>query len=199
MQFGMAFDSVRRCAVVMGGLYGGNWDLNPLNGSDTWELMYLDTPLINVQPASQYRAAGDTAAFNVNAVAPYGSTLSYQWYSGAVPLTDGGRISGAHSPTLRIANVNAGDAGQYQALISAACGSMYSVPAILTTDPSLQIFSAQQGAAQLVWAAANLVLEQADQLSGPWSAVPGASSPFDLTLSGAGKFFRLNTNSPAGP
>ena len=137
--------------------------------------------------------------FTVNAVAPYGSTLSYDWYFGAVPLSDGARISGAHSPTLRITNVSAADAGQYQARISATCGTISTVPAFLTTDPRLQIFSAQQGSAELVWSAANLVLEQADAVTGPWSTVSGATSPFDLTLNGPEKFFRLNTNSPAGP
>ncbi len=197
--FGMAFGRERRAAVVTGGYYNSSPGLNPLNASDTWELMYLDTPLINDQPASQYRAPGDTAVFNVNAVAPYGSTLTYDWFFGAVPLNDGGRISGVHSPTLQIANVNPSDAGQYQARISAACGTIYTVPAILTTDPRLQIFSASQGSAQLVWSAANLVLQQADSAVGPWTTVPGATSPFDLTLNGPGKFFRLNTNSPAGP
>lgn len=196
--FGMAFDSARRAAVVMGGYYNGP-GLNPLNGSDTWELLYLDTPLINDQPASQYRAPGDTAVFTVNAVAPYGSALTYDWYFGGAPLNNGGRISGAHSPTLQIANVNAGDAGKYQGHISAPCGTVLTAPAILTTDPRLQIFSAQQGSAQLVWSAANLVLEQADAVIGPWSVVAGATSPFDLTLNGPGKFFRLNTNSLAGP
>ncbi|HWV99090.1 MAG TPA: kelch repeat-containing protein [Candidatus Acidoferrum sp.] len=196
--FGMVFDSVRRAAMVMGGYYNGP-GLNPLNGSDTWELMYLDTPLINDQPASQYRAPGGTAVFAVNAVAPYGSTLTYNWYFATNALNDGGRISGSHSPTLRIANVHSSDGGQYQARISAACGTISTLPAILTTDPRLQIFSAQQGSAQLVWSAANLVLEQADTVTGPWSVVSGASSPFDLTLNGPGKFFRLNTNSPAGP
>src|SRR4029077_3717602 len=105
----------------------------------------------------------------------------------------------SHSPTLRIANVHSSDGGQYQARISAACGTISTLPANLTTDPRLQIFSAQQGSAQLVWSAANLVLEQADTVTGPWSVVSGASSPFDLTLNGPGKFFRLNTNSPAGP
>lgn len=193
--FGMAFDWWRRATIVMGGYYNGP-GLNPLNGSDTWELMYLDTPLINDQPASQYRAPGDIAVFNVNAVAPYGSTLTYDWYFGRAPLSDGGRISGAHSPTLRIANVNPGDAGQYQARISAACGTISTVPAILTTDPGLQIFSAQLGAAQLVWSAANLVLQQADSAAGPWTTLPAATSPFDLSFQGPAKFFRLASPAP---
>jgi hypothetical protein len=73
------------------------------------------------------------------------------------------------------------------------------VPAILTTDPRLQIFSANNGAAQLVWSAANLILEQADDVTGYRSVVSGANSPLDLTLNNPGKFFRLNTNFPAGP
>jgi hypothetical protein len=194
-QFAMAFDSARRAAVVMGGFYNGP-GLNPLNGSDTWELMYLDTPLINDQPPSQYCAPGDTAVFKVNAIAPYGSTLTYQWYFGAIPLNESGRISGTHSPTLRVANVTPADAGQYQALISAACGTIYTTPAILTTDPRLQIFTPELGSAQLVWSAANLVLQQADFPGGPWTTVPGATSPFDLSLQGPSTFFRLALPGP---
>jgi hypothetical protein len=195
----MAFDSARRAAVVMGGYYGGAAGLNPLNGSDTWELMYLDTPLINQQPASQYRAPGDTAVFTVNAVAPYGSALSYDWYFGAVPLSNGGRISGAHSATLQIANVSASDVGQYRARISAPCGTIYTVPAILTTNAKLQIFRLSQDSGQLLWSAAGLILQQGDSVLGPWTTLGSATSPYDVTFQNAPKFFRLNTNSPAGP
>jgi len=191
---GLAFDSARRAAVMMGGYYGGA-GLNPLNGSDTWELRYLDTPLINQQPASQYRAPGDTAVFTVDAVAPYGSALSYDWYFGNVALSNGGRISGAHSATLQIANVSASDAGSYQARISAPCGSLETAPAILTTDPKLQIFSSGEGL-QLLWSAPGLVLQQADSITGPWTTVEGATSPYDLTVQGPKKFFRLNAGSP---
>lgn len=190
----MAFDSARRCAVLMGGYYGGP-GINPLNGSDTWELMYLEAPLINDQPASQYRAPGDTAVFNVNAVGPQGTKLSYDWYFGAVPLSDGGRISGAHSATLRVANVNANDSGQYQVRISSTCGSIYSIPAILTTSSGLQIFTAQN-TFTLIWALPSVVLEQADTPAGPWSQVLGATSPYDISIESPGKFFRLRSTGP---
>lgn len=190
---GMAFDSARRAATVMGGYYGGA-GLNPLNGSDTWELMYLDSPLINEQPASQYRAPGDTAVFTVNAVAPYGSTLSYDWYYGNTTLSNGGRISGAHSATLQIANVSAADEGQYHARISAPCGTISTVPAILTTNAKLQIFGLSQNSGQLLWSVSGLVLQQADSLAGPWITVAGAASPYNLIFEGPTRFFRLNGN-----
>jgi hypothetical protein len=189
-QHAMAFDSARHATVLQGGRY-----LADPVGNDTWELLDVDTPLINEQPASQYRLSGDTAVFNVAAVGPTGTSLKYDWFFGAVPLTDGGRFSGAHSPTLTIANVTAADAGQYQARISNDCATIYSSPAVLTTDPRLQIFSSVNSIT-LVWASSSAVLQEADSLVGPWTPVPGATSPFDVAAQGVGKFFRL---APTGP
>jgi len=42
-----------------------------------------------------------------------GGTISYQWYKGGAMLFDGGRVSGAASKVLRIANASAADAGDY--------------------------------------------------------------------------------------
>jgi hypothetical protein len=187
----MSFDSARNAAVLMGGLYGAG-----TVGNETWELLDVDLPLINEQPSSQYRAPGDTAVFSISAVGPFGTGLSYDWFYGAVPLNDGGRISGAHSATMSIANVSASDAGQYQVRISNDCGTIYSVPAVLTTNPGLQIFSSAN-AVTLTWSAANVVLQQADSLAGPWTVVAGATSPFDVAAAvGPAKFFRLV---PTGP
>jgi hypothetical protein len=187
----MAFDSARHAAVLMGGTY-----IYPnLVGNETWELLDVDMPLINEQPATQFRAPGDTAVFSIAAIGPPGIPLSYQWFSGGVPLNDGNRISGAQSSTLRIGNISTNDAGQYQVRISDDCGNIYSSPALLTTDASLQVFSAAN-ALTLVWSSPNTVLQQADAVTGPWSAVPGAVSPFDITAAGPGKFFRLVSGNP---
>ena len=76
-----------------------------LAGNETWELVALDTPVINGQPASQYRKPGDAALFNVAAVGPAGTTLTYPWHHGPAILLDGGRYSGATTASLSIADL----------------------------------------------------------------------------------------------
>jgi hypothetical protein len=176
----MAYDSDRRAHVMFGGslTYGGSGVTN-----DTWELIAVDVPLINEQPASQYRQAGETATFSVQAVGP--GVLGYQWYHRGTPLP------GANADTLTIPNIGTADAGEYQVLVSNDCGTRPSRTAILTLDPKLQIFSAAN-TTTLIWPpAANLVLESAGSATGPWTLVPNATSPFALSAVGPAKFFRL--------
>jgi hypothetical protein len=130
---------------------------------DTWELTAVDKPLINEQPASQYRQPGETATFAVTAVGP--GTLAYQWFRNGSPLSDGGRVSGATIPTLTVTSVNTGDAGNYRVRILNACGATTSLPAILTLDLTVQIFSSDN-TITLVCGATNVVLEQASSPSG---------------------------------
>jgi hypothetical protein len=176
----MAYDSDRRAHVMFGGslTYGGSSATN-----DTWELIAVDLPLINEQPASQYRVAGESATFTVST--PFPTLVAYQWYHGGTP------VPGANTDTLTIPNVGPADAGEYQVLVSNDCGTRASRTAILTLDPKLQIFSAAN-TTTLIWPpAANLVLESAASATGPWTLVPNATSPFALSTVGPARFFRL--------
>lgn len=193
MRIAMAYDSQRHAVVMMGGLYDPGSG-KPV-GNETWELLSVERLVINQQPLSQYRAPGDTAVFYVAASGPKGTPLNYQWSFGNQPLTDGARISGAQSATLQIANVGAGDVGQYQVLVSAGREAIQSSPAILTLNPKLQIFTIPP-AFSLLWGSSNIVLEHADSLLDNWSVVPGATSPFDVAPFGPGKFFRLRQTTP---
>jgi hypothetical protein len=47
-----------------------------------------------------------------------GPGLTYQWRRDGTPLVDGGRVSGAGTPSLSIANVCDPDAGWYDVLVS---------------------------------------------------------------------------------
>ena len=167
----MAYDSARHVIVLMGGMANNS---SPLG--DTWELQEVDTPLINDQPASQYRQPGETATFAVTASGP--GTLTYQWKRNGMPLTDGGRISGTITTNLTISNVDASDAANYSVEVTNICGSTLSLPAILTLDLNIQIFSSAN-TVTLVWAASNVVLEQASAVTGPWTVVPGATTSFE--------------------
>lgn len=183
----MAYDGNRHTMLTMGGLIANLAGYFPTT-NDTWELQAVDRPLINEPPASQFRLAGETASFSVTAVGP--GTLSYQWLRDGLPLVNGGRISGATATNLLINNVNNGDAATYSVRVTNACGATYSVPAILTLTLKLQIFSSGN-TATLVWAAPNVVLETATQLSGPWTEVVGATSPFNVGIYPPNRYFRL--------
>ena len=92
-------------------------------------------PWIVAQPKSLSVAAGTPAAFTVSAVgAP---TLSYQWLKETIALVDGTNISGAHTATLMLAQVQAEDMGNYAVVVSNAQGSMTSSNALLTVWPLL--------------------------------------------------------------
>ena len=177
----MAYDSDRRAHVMFGGSLTYGTTLGATN--DTWELIAVDVPLLNTQPASQYRQPGETATFTVQAVGP--GSLSYQWYHRNVPLAS------ETGDTLTIPNVSATDAGEYHVLVSSECGTRPSHPAILTLDPKLQIFFSAN-TTTLLWAPnLNVVLESAEFVTGPWTVVQNASSPFAIGSFGPGKFFRL--------
>jgi len=90
----------------------------------------LGPPNISSQPQSVIACAGNTVTFSVTATGP---GLTYQWRKNGVNLTNGGNISGATSPTLTVSNIGAGDAGNYDVVITNSCGqSITSAVAVLT-------------------------------------------------------------------
>jgi len=89
-------------------------------------------PAITSQPSAQVICAGQQAGFSVTAS---GAGISYQWRKNTVNLTGGGNISGATSATLTVNPAAAGDAGPYDCVVSAPCGSSaISNPATLTVN-----------------------------------------------------------------
>ena len=60
-------------------------------------------PTIFTQPQNQTNAAGSTVAFS--GLAGCSAPLTYQWLSNSLPLGDGGRVTGANSNQLTIANL----------------------------------------------------------------------------------------------
>ena len=92
-------------------------------------------------PESVAVCLGTSAEFSVSASGE--GVLSYQWYHGASALRDGGRISGATTALLRVAGVEASDAGEYSVTVTGARGQVTSLPAelavkaptVITKDP----------------------------------------------------------------
>jgi hypothetical protein len=87
-------------------------------------------PMINIQPQNLKVAAGRKAAFTVAAAGT--EPFAYQWRKDSTNLVDWGRISGATTATLTIANCQASDAGSYDVIVTNAAGAVTSEPAVLT-------------------------------------------------------------------
>jgi len=86
-------------------------------------------PAITVQPVSQTLYAGRNATFSVGAL---GSRPQFRWRTNGVPVVNGGRISGATTPTLTVSNIVASDAASYDIVITNLVGAITSDVATLT-------------------------------------------------------------------
>ena len=181
-----AYDSDRLVVVLFGGTFGFNQYYSSTN--DTWELTYVDVPQIRAHPGSQVRQVNEFAEFTVDVIGH--APLSYQWLRNGVPMANDARISGVNTNVLRISNITSNDAALYQVRVENACGTALSRPAFLTLNPNLQILSGA-GEISVLWDVSNSVLEQADNINGPWIPIPGASNPFNPGMTSGMKLFRL--------
>ena len=106
-------------------------------------LTVLD-PWIIGQPKNQVVTAGAPASFSVSAVGTL--PLGYQWLKEGVALADGANLSGTHSTTLTLAQVQAGDVGNYSVVVSNLNGQVVSsnatlvanFPPVISTHPAGQ-------------------------------------------------------------
>ena len=94
----------------------------PKRGADEPVLVCV-APAITTQPAAVTSCSGSAASFTVTAT---GTGLTYQWRKGTT------NISGATSATYTIASTVAGDAGNYNVVITNGCGTVTSADAALT-------------------------------------------------------------------
>jgi uncharacterized delta-60 repeat protein len=108
------------------------------NASGWFVEAYYGSPGFTTQPPCRTNDAGTTATFSVLA----GGTepLSFQWRKAAVPLTDGGKIAGARTAVLMLANVLRADADGYSVVVSNGFGCVTSAVATLTVlEPAIAI------------------------------------------------------------
>ena len=109
-------------------------------------------PAISNQPTNQEVCEGGPASFSVGAtgsaagnkkrsaqmmrIEPFlTSSLTFQWRRNGSPLSNGGHISGADTPTLTINPSTAGDVGSYDVVVSGTCNpAATSNAASLTVD-----------------------------------------------------------------
>lgn len=86
----------------------------------TGSIEIVASPQITLQPvASQTVCSGNSVSISTTAD---GSGLTYQWYKGAILLSDGGNISGANTPTLTFNPISVLDDGtDYYCEIAGNC------------------------------------------------------------------------------
>jgi hypothetical protein len=113
--------------------------------------------------------------------------FSYQWEKSGVPIV------GATAATLVLTNLTLDMAGDYDLLVTNACGDAASPSAILSVDARPNLSIAQAGAnVVLSWTANAFHLQNNESLSNPagWTNLAGAS-PVTVPISAQPLFFRL--------
>lgn len=90
----------------------------------------LPLPVITMQPANAGAFLGQSVSFSVNAKSD--TPLGYQWLFNGIPLSYSDHLDGAESNQLTILNVQGGDFGGYQVMITNAWGAITSAVANLT-------------------------------------------------------------------
>jgi hypothetical protein len=159
---------------------------------------------LSASPAAQSVTAGQTVTFTLTANCATGAV--YQWYKGASPLTDSGRVSGATSSNLTLAAVSLADSGTYWVTMTnsgfifssppatlsvsaAAPMPILAVEEVVTSEPSpspvsavaeppvLRAVQQADGDILLMWDNPAFVIESRSDFSGTWELV-GGTSPY---------------------
>ncbi|WP_164976230.1 immunoglobulin domain-containing protein [Oleiharenicola lentus] len=114
----------------------------PAATSSNATLTINTAPVITLQPDDQTVAAGSTVTFVSDATGS--PTPTFRWQKDGVPLSDGGKISGASTSILVLTNVAEADVGNYLVVATNAGGTSISedaflgvqIPPIITVQPS---------------------------------------------------------------
>ena len=101
---------------------------------------FLQRSAASAQPAFQVVDPGVNV--NLTVLAADLVPLTYHWKKDGLPLSDGGRISGATLTTLTLNAVTMSDAGRYSCLVTNVAGTTESSPARLVVNPTLTVVSA---------------------------------------------------------
>lgn len=116
----------RATVTFRGTLTNSQQDFGLILTGSTAEPPPPTAPTITTHPQSQSSALGGSVTFSVSAS---GTTpFTYQWRKG------GQAISGATNATLTLSNLQSGDAGSYDVVVTNSVGSATSNPATLTVS-----------------------------------------------------------------
>jgi Pro-kumamolisin, activation domain/Domain of unknown function (DUF5011)/Immunoglobulin domain/Viral BACON domain len=113
-------------AVLQFGARDDNWYL----GLDDVSVTPISPPSLTAQPTNFTALAGGNAVFS--ATAGGSAPLVYHWRINGTNLFNGGNISGATTNVLNITAATAGNAGNYDLVVTNAYGSVTSSVAVLT-------------------------------------------------------------------
>jgi uncharacterized delta-60 repeat protein len=119
---------------------------------------YIPPVRLFSQPQRRTNDAGSTATFSV--VAGGTPPLGYQWFKFGMPLVDGGKVTGATTANLSLADVLRAGAGSFRVVVSNSFGSVTSAIAtltvrepVITTQPASQSRNAGESVTLSVTAA----------------------------------------------
>jgi hypothetical protein len=88
--------------------------------------LIIDSPTIIQHPFPQSVCLGQTIQFNIVAT---GSNIVYQWYKDGIAVTNGGRVSGVSTASLKITGSVVADNGDYTCTVTGIC------PPVATSQP----------------------------------------------------------------
>ncbi len=150
------------------------------------------------QPTNVTCLAGAAVTLATSAIGAL--PLSYQWTHSGTNLVDGGNVSGSATPSLTIDSVASTDAGPYAVVVTDATGlratSAAATVSLPNTNPQISNFSPLSGAAGVHFSFSG-VLQCATNVSGPYTDLPEATSPYSFTFpAGTGRMFWRARSSP---
>lgn len=183
------FDSFRNSMLLFGGVDDGNVKVT----NCTYEIIYQDEPAIFKQPTTEIALLGHTVQLSVIGIgAP---PIAYQWKKGATLLTDTANIQGSKTNTLTILSAGAADSGTYQVNLSNLCGQAVSQPISLNVGsggPLVLAISGNSGSQiKVTWTNTTATLQMAPTVTGPWTNINSATSPYPINPTIPRAFFRL--------
>jgi hypothetical protein len=180
-----AYDTTRRCLVWLDTL---DQFYNSGPTYKTRELHFSGKIKVVRQPVQASFASN--GALTLSVIAAGLRPMSFQWYKDGVPLPNSPNVSGADTATLTLSAASAADAGRYTLRMSNAHHTQDS--AAILVGPAASGLSTYLAGENLVlsWSG-NGLLETAVTLTGPWQALPAATSPYTVPTDAAHRFFRL--------
>jgi len=197
----LSYDSSRNALVEFGGwrndVVGYYWD-------QTWERVRADVPEFIQQPVAKVLPFGlfqnaIQLAVAVRGLPPY----QFQWRKGGVPLTESSQYVGATNGVLTVVGPVS---GLFDVVVSGSCGQALSQSVLLPQAASpialhgqtqLTIANAQNSVA-VRWPDPTAQLYSAPTVTGTWSHVVSATSPYSSPIAAAPTFFQLQGGSGCG-
>jgi len=147
-----------------------------------------DQPVVTMPPRQVLVCGGDTVTWSGYAVGV--PPLAYQWRKNGVP------IPGATTLSYSITNVGPANVGAYDLQVTNLYGTALS-SAVTVGDKVLTSWVPAPGSGiSLTWQCPDAILQSADSLTGPYTDIPDAVSPYSVGVEKAAKYYRYRGHTP---